>query len=89
MSHTHKHLRFLPKYSHARSNTHSDGNVAIGSGVKNVKAFQIERTNSDMRGTNILAGNQSGSTITSGGGAANAAAFGNISFGKKKKAIFK
>ncbi len=88
MSHTHKHLMFLPKYSHLRSNAHKNKNVSIGSGVKNLKAFQRIQTNSDMRGTNILAGNQSGSSITSGGGAVNAHSFGGMSFGKRKKAVF-
>lgn len=89
---THKMLSFLPKYSQMKPKPSSSEveNVKIGPGAKDLRAFKIERTNSDIRGTNILAGNQSGSTITSGGGTADASAFGRLSFGKKpKKAVFK
>lgn len=94
MSNTHKYLSFLPKYSALKHQPSSDDakaeNVKIGSGAKDLRAFKIEKTNSDIRGTNMIAGNQSGSTITSGGGAPISDAFGRLSFNKRpKKAIFK
>lgn len=93
MTNAHKLLSFLPKYKRYNSQKHSNNDkvddLKIGSGAKDLRAFKIEKTNSDIRGTNMLAGNQSGSTIASGGGTADASAFGRLSFGKKKKAVFK
>ena len=91
MSSAHKLLNFLPKYGmKQKSDDANVENVKIGTGAKDLRAFKIERTNSDIRGTNMVVGNQSGSTITSGGGAPSSEAFGRLSFNKRpKKAIFK
>lgn len=82
----HRRLRFLPKYKRIHSKA-SQENVKIGSGVLDKKVFQYEKTNSDPRGTNMLSGNQSSSTISSAGGSLSNS-FSQLSFGKKKKGKF-
>lgn len=88
-----KYLAFLPHYKlNKSSNTKDVEDIKIGSGAPDLRAFKVEKLNSDPRGTAILAGNQSASSIVSGGGTGGIDVSGltKLSFGKKKtKAVFR